>query len=87
MADDRIHDPNAWRTAGKWAFCGFLLVAAFFLITEHRAHFFGALPYLLLAACPLMHIFGHHHHHGGHEDAPKSDAPDGKAAPAEHHHH
>lgn len=27
----------------------------------------GALPYLLLLACPLMHLFmGHGHSHGGH---------------------
>lgn len=44
-------------------------VAAYFLLTEHRAHFFGALPYLLLLACPLMHLFMHHGHgsHGGHK--------------------
>ena len=42
---------------------GFLAVAGFFLWTEHRAHLLGALPYLLLLACPLMHVFGHHGHH------------------------
>lgn len=51
--------------AGRWVFWGFALVAAYFLYTEHRAHLFAALPYLLLAACPLMHLF---HHHGGHGD-------------------
>lgn len=40
-------------------------VAGYFLLTEHRAHFFGALPFLLLLACPLMHMFMHHGH-GGH---------------------
>ena len=40
-------------------------IAAYFLLTEHRAHFFGALPFLLLLACPLMHVFMHHGH-GGH---------------------
>ncbi|MFC5302630.1 DUF2933 domain-containing protein [Azospira restricta] len=50
---------------GKWVFIGFAAVAIFFLLTEHRAHLFGILPYLLLAACPLMHLF-HHHGHGGH---------------------
>ena len=40
----------------------FLIVAAFFLFTEHRAHLFGALPYLLLLACPLLHWLMH----GGH---------------------
>lgn len=51
----------------RWVFLGFLAVAAFFLLSEHRAHFLGALPYLLLLACPLMHLFHHrgHHAHGG----------------------
>jgi hypothetical protein len=56
-----------WRTPPGLVLCGFLAIAAFFLLTEHTAHVFGALPYLLLAACPLMHIFMHHghgHHHG-----------------------
>jgi hypothetical protein len=47
------------------ALLGFLTIAAFFLFTEHRAHFFGILPYLLLLACPLLHLFMHGKH-GGH---------------------
>lgn len=40
----------------------FAAIALFYLLTEHRAHFLGALPYLLLLACPLMHLFMHHGH-------------------------
>ena len=40
-------------------------IATYFLLSEHRAHFLGALPFLLLLACPLMHVFMHHGH-GGH---------------------
>ena len=40
-------------------------IATYFLLSEHRAHFVGALPLLLLLACPLMHVFMHHGH-GGH---------------------
>ena len=49
---------------------GFLAIAGFFLITEHTAHFFGALPFLLLLACPLMMLFMHGGHggHGGQSD-------------------
>jgi hypothetical protein len=47
----------------RWVLIGFLAVAAFFLFSEHRAHFLGILPYLLVLACPLMHFF-HHGHHG-----------------------
>lgn len=51
-------------TRGKWVFVGFAAIAAFFLFAEHRAHLLGVLPYLLLAACPLMHLFHHHRHRG-----------------------
>ena len=58
---------------GTWywfAFCAFLAIAAFFLWSEHRAHALGVLPYLLLLACPLIHIFGHRGHRGpgGHHE-------------------
>jgi hypothetical protein len=35
---------------------------AAYLLTEHPQHSLPYLPYLLLAACPLMHFF----HHGRH---------------------
>ena len=54
----------------KWALAGFLAVAAFFLWTEHRAHLLGVLPFLLVLACPLMHLFHHGHGHGGHRHGP-----------------
>lgn len=44
---------------------GFLAVVLFFLWTEHRAHLFGALPFVLLLLCPLMHLFMHHGQGGG----------------------
>lgn len=50
-------------TIGLWLF---LAIAAFFLWTEHRAHLLGALPYLLVLACPLIHLFMHRGHGGGH---------------------
>jgi hypothetical protein len=34
----------------------------FYLFTEHRAHLWGALPFLILLSCPLMHLFMHHGH-------------------------
>jgi Protein of unknown function (DUF2933) len=40
-----------------------LAVAGYFLITEHAAHIIPFLPWLLLAACPLMHLFMHHGNH------------------------
>ena len=60
---------------------GFLVIGGALLFTEHRAHVLGALIWLPLLACPLMHIFMHHGHggHGGHggpaEQDPKRSAP------------
>lgn len=61
------HTPqNTSRFRWKWivALAGFLIVAAFFLFSEHRAHFFGFLPYLLLLTCPFLHFFMHGSHGG-----------------------
>ena len=62
------HERSAMPTSAKIAWLVFALIAAFFLWTEHRAHLLGALPYLFILACPLMHIFMHHGHgdHGDH---------------------
>ena len=55
-----------------WVFWIFAAVGAYFLFTEHREHVIQYLPYVLLMACPLMHIFGHRHggHHHEHDDKP-----------------
>jgi len=49
-----------------------LAVIAFLLLTEHRAHVLGYWPYLLLIACPLLHMWMHggHGSHDGHGDDP-----------------
>ena len=60
-----------WRSPAGIVCLGFLFVGAFFLLSEHTAHVFGALPYLLILACPLMHLFMHHgqgHSGGSHRD-------------------
>lgn len=63
------HDARGAPRGYNWVLAAFLAIAAFFLLTEHRAHLFGALPFLLLLACPLMHLFMHHGHgaHGSHD--------------------
>lgn len=48
----------------RWVFWGFVAIAGFFLIAEHRAHVFQYLPFVLLLACPLLHLF---HGHGKHD--------------------
>jgi hypothetical protein len=74
VAGDNLEPATWWKTRGGLVLCGFLLIAAFYLLTEHTAHVFGALPYLLLAACPLMHLFMHHGH-GGHGSEHPSQPP------------
>lgn len=52
----------------NWVLLCFIAIAAFLLLMEHRAHLTGILPWLIiLAICPLMHIFMHGGHgmHGG----------------------
>ena len=75
MNHDHQHQPDSSMktiSRAKWVFIGFLIIAAFFLATEHRAHLSGWLSsygiWLLVLACPLMHLFMHGGHggHGGH---------------------
>ena len=55
--------------------CAVVAVIGLLMLTGHRAHVLGALPYLLLLACPLMHIFMHgghghrSHYHAHHADS------------------
>ena len=75
-----MDDRDLWlRKRGKIVLIGFFLVAAFFLITEHTAHVLGVLPYLILLACPLMHIFMHHGH-GAHQHGRDHSLPGGVPA-------
>ena len=67
--------PRTFRIPLWLGFCVFLAIAVFFLWEEHSAHILGALPYLLLLLCPLMHYFMHRGHgghgsgHSGHDGA------------------
>jgi hypothetical protein len=59
---------SSFAAKGRVALIGFSIIAALFLIYEHTMHVLGVLPYVLLLACPLMHLFMHHgHHDGGHQ--------------------
>ena len=53
----------------------FAIIGAFFIVAEHRAHLIPYLPWLFLAACPLMHVFMHHGH-GGHQHRGSNDEAD-----------
>jgi Protein of unknown function (DUF2933) len=45
--------------------------AGVYLLLTHTGHILAAIPYLLLIACPLMHVFGHHHHGSAHKSQPE----------------
>jgi hypothetical protein len=74
MNHEHRHEPQRdgeMTSRTKWVLIGFLGIAAFLLVVEHRMHVFGWLSsygiWLLLLACPLMHVFMHRGHgHGGH---------------------
>jgi Protein of unknown function (DUF2933) len=50
----------------------FLGIMAFFLVTEYTAHVLGALPFLFVLLCPLLHFLLHGRHGGGHDRHPES---------------
>ncbi len=57
----------------RWIIGVAVAVLSFYLWSEHRAHLLGALPWLLILSCPLLHMFmhrghgGHNHHEKGGE--------------------
>ncbi len=59
----------------SWVAFGVAALVGGYLVFWHGAHLAAALPFLVIAACPLMHIFmhrGHGHQHG--QDA-SNDVP------------
>lgn len=84
MTPERRDGPDGGMGPGaraKWVLVAFLAIAAYFLITEHRAHLYGWLTsygiWLLLLACPLLHLFMHGGHgHDGHSDHQRREPGD-----------
>ena len=67
------HSPTARRTTNmgrplKIALLMVALVGGFYLLREHWNHVAGNWIYLLLLACPLMHLFHGLGSHAGHGD-------------------
>jgi hypothetical protein len=71
---DIKHDAPLRSTPVTVGICVFVAIAGFFLWEEHRAHVLGILPYLLLAACPIVHLFMHGRHGGHHGHSPAGHA-------------
>jgi len=81
-SDNLSEPPPFWRSRYAIGLLVMGAVAAYFLLSEHRAHFIYSLPFLLLLACPLMHVFMHHGHgQQGGGSTGQSGADDGSCAP------
>lgn len=82
MSTDHVHSSQAV-TSGlpQRAFWGAVVMVALiglvFVLREHWAHLAGSWVYLLLLACPLMHLFHGHGGHGNHRDT-RSSPPEAK---------
>lgn len=87
-----------WFTPKGLAALGLIAAATYFLLIEHQEHVWQYLPFIILLACPLMHIFMHGGHggHGGHdekenEEQSKGDyqrgLEDGRKEREKHSHH
>jgi hypothetical protein len=72
MSSDHQHPEPAGR-GPNWSRINQLLLwiglaaAVAWLVFGHGEHLLGVAPFLILLACPRMHLFGHHGH-GGHKD-------------------
>ena len=70
--------PN-WSRINQWVLWIGLAAAVAWMFFRHNAHLGQLLPFLILLACPLMHLFMHrgHGHKGKHtptEDQGNHDA-------------
>jgi hypothetical protein len=75
--EDHRATPAFWKSPAGLTLLVALAVAASYLLADHTAHVLRALPYLLILACPLMHLFMHRgHHHGGRHREPARSAND-----------
>jgi hypothetical protein len=67
----RLAQGSFWTSRAFFVCATLLVIAGVLLWTEHLAHALGILPYLLIIACPLMHMFMHGRHAGPAHHHPK----------------
>jgi hypothetical protein len=78
MQAHELHTPRKGLSRTHWVLIGFLAIAAYFLLSEHRAHFIAYLPFVLLTACLLLHLIHGHGGHGSHAEHAGHDATGGQ---------
>ena len=71
------HQESFWTSRSALVLLAFLAMGGALLLTEHRAHVLGILPFLFLLACPLLHMFKH----GGHVGHDAPSVPAGQEPP------
>lgn len=88
-----------WFTPKGLSAMGLIGAASYFLLMEHRQHVWQYLPFLIILACPIMHIFmhgGHGHGDNGHrghkegeteQDAYRRGLEHGRNEKEDRHHH
>lgn len=65
--DSQSARPSFWKSPFGIVSTLVAIVASVYLYMVHKDHVLALLPYAILAACPLMHMFMHRGHgHGGH---------------------
>ena len=53
---------NTFSRKTWWIIFAIGLVGLVFLLRDHTSHIFSILPFLILLACPMMHLFMHKGH-------------------------
>ena len=66
---------GCFRSYRAWVVLTLAIVIGGYLAIWHGTHVAAVLPFLVILACPLMHMFmhgghGHHHGHGTKEPSP-----------------
>ena len=65
--DQQLARPSFWKSPFGVIATFVAMLASVYLYFVHKDHVLALLPYALLAACPLIHMFMHRGHgHGGH---------------------
>ncbi|WP_313951257.1 DUF2933 domain-containing protein [Accumulibacter sp.] len=59
----------------RWVFGGLAAFSLMLLAVEHRTHLVGWLPWLILLACPLLHVFMHGRQEGSSRQANTGASP------------
>jgi hypothetical protein len=73
--DQQFARPSFWKTPFGMFACVVAVATSAYLYLVHKDHVLALLPYAVLAACPLMHMFMHRGHgHGAHSQGSSRDS-------------